>query len=71
MYSDQIVGVELTEEEENRSGDDGVDADEQIDAHITNERHLCILEYSRQKIHPRECSKAEKKVDVVSYKLQK
>lgn len=44
MSSDLFVGVELTEEVENGRGDDGVDADKQIDAHITDEGHFCILE---------------------------
>lgn len=62
LISHLVILVKLTQEVDNGCGDDGVDTDEEVDANITNEGHLCILEYRRQKVHPREGGEAEKKM---------
>ena len=60
VASDLCVGRwELTHEEEDGGGQHGVDADEEVDAHVADECHLCILEDSRQKVHPGESGEPE------------
>lgn len=49
----------LTQEVENRRGQDGVGADEEVDAHVGDEGHLCIPEDACQHIHPGEGSEPE------------
>lgn len=61
LFSHQVILVKLTQEVDNGCGDDGVDTDEEIDANITNEGHLRIFEYRRQKVHPREGGETENK----------
>lgn len=38
-----IILIELSQEEDDGGGDDGVGADEEVDAHVADEGHLCIL----------------------------
>lgn len=45
VYADlRVVHRNLTHEVQNGGGHDGVDADEEVDAHIGDEGHLGILE---------------------------
>lgn len=55
----RVMPWKLTQEEEDGGGYDGVDTDEEVDAHIDDESHLCILEDAWQEIHPGEGSKPE------------
>ena len=60
VYANLIVAHRnLTQEEENGGGQDGVDADEEVDAHVADEGHLCIPEDAWQQIHPGEGSEPE------------
>lgn len=48
MYANlNIVRCNLSQEVQNRSGEDGVDADEEIDAHVGDESCLCTLKDPR------------------------
>lgn len=40
----RVSGGNLTQEVQDGGGHDGVDTDEEVDAHIDDEGHLCILE---------------------------
>lgn len=44
-------------------GEDGVDAEEEVDAHIGDEGHLRILEHARQQVHPWEGGEPEGSID--------
>lgn len=57
-----IILIQLTQEVDYGGRDDGVDADEEVYAHIADEGHLCILKNTRQEVHPGEGGKPENKM---------
>ena len=60
LYADlRVVPWNLTQKVEDGGGYDGVDTDEEVDAHIDDESHLSILEDTWQEIHPGEGGKPE------------
>lgn len=60
VYADlRVVHWNLTQEVEDGGGYDGVDTNEEVDAHVGDKSHLCILEDAWQEIHPGEGSKPE------------
>lgn len=40
-----VAGVSLSQEVDDGRGDDGVHADEEVDAHVADEGHLCVFEH--------------------------
>lgn len=49
----------LTQKVEDAGGQDGVDTDEEVDAHVADKGHLCIPEDPSKQIHPWEGGKPE------------
>lgn len=54
---------DLAEEVQNGGGENGVDAEEEVDAHVGDEGHLRILEHARQQVHPGEGGEPEGSID--------
>lgn len=54
---------DLAEEVQDGRGEDGVDAEEEVDAHVGDEGHLRILEHARQQVHPGEGGEPEGSID--------
>lgn len=57
-----IIGVQLPQEVQYSSGDDGVDTDEEVDAHVADEGHLCVFKHGCQEIHPGERGKSVQEI---------